>query len=798
MLKRFVLLLIVFTAIGLARERPKIGLVLSGGGAKGFAHVGTLKMLDSLKIPVDYIAGTSMGGLVGGLYAMGYKGIDLEQVALQTDWLDFFNDQPDRSIRPYIQKRDDGHFQLVLNWEDYQPKVSSGILAGQKVSLKLSRLTHLADFINDFNQLAIPYRCITTDLYTGREVVLAGGSLAVAMRATMSIPTVFSPVIWGDSLLVDGGLVNNLPVDVVRGMGADVVISVDVSENLKQKGQLQSLLDIFGQTINLTGYQKLDENRADSDLLISPDISQHSAADFEPGQVRAILRSGERAAQQSYSALQAFRAKYVTPYQQAQESPDPVVFGVSFTGDLHLPFRYFYDLFKVTPGQRLNSNRLDSTIAILKAKEAFSEVSYSLNYTGRDTARIELKLTRFRRPEIRKITITGNRMIPTTMIRNWLTNKLDERLDLDRVEENITHLYSLGYFETIRYELTPIDENSVELAFIIDESAQGKVKFGLQYDDYYKLVAKTKFEYMNFPFNGVLFEEELHFSGYTYFNATLSYPSMSFDLFAFPYVGIEYFAGPVLLYGRNDEKIARYSDRYLAFKSGIGFQLGTHGMFNVELMHKLANVETDIAMPDTIGFFPDWDDKLGQINAKLNFDTRDDTILPKTGELVEGIFEYGSKSLGSEFDFIRGKVFARKFIHISSLHNLQLSGYYFYGSSIVSTNKFYLLYYSGGPQTFAGLDYQQLLGPDTWVLRADWRYKVNNSFYLKFIYNYALIENYQLILRLREEIAGMGLSLKALTLLGPLEFTLSYGPDSVYNGYRNRFLYNVSFGLFTF
>jgi NTE family protein len=199
--------------------RPKIGLALSGGGAMGFAHIGTLKLLDSLDIPVDYIAGTSMGGIVSALYAVGFTGQEIEQIAREADWSDMFDDAPSREVLPYFQKQDADKYQFELGIRDFRPVDKGGVIAGQKITLFMTRLVLPYLTVDDFDSLMIPFRCIAVDLTTGTEVVLKNGSLPVAMRATMAVPSVFSPVDWGDSLLVDGGLLNNLPVSATRAMG---------------------------------------------------------------------------------------------------------------------------------------------------------------------------------------------------------------------------------------------------------------------------------------------------------------------------------------------------------------------------------------------------------------------------------------------------------------------------------------------------------------------------------------------------------------------------------------------------
>ncbi|MBN1894063.1 patatin-like phospholipase family protein, partial [bacterium] len=230
------------------QDRPKIGLVLSGGGARGFAHIAVLKMLDSLEIPVDYITGTSMGGIAGALYAIGYSGVELERLSFRTDWIEIFTDQSPRHLMPFFQKRETGRYQVEFGISGLLPNAPSGLIYGQKVSLLFSGLTFPYERVDDFDRLPCPFRCVAVDLVTGNPVVLGSGSLSKAMRATMAIPTIFSPVEYGASLLIDGGVLNNLPVDVVRSMGAGIVIAVDVGPTLLARKELNTAFDVLEQS----------------------------------------------------------------------------------------------------------------------------------------------------------------------------------------------------------------------------------------------------------------------------------------------------------------------------------------------------------------------------------------------------------------------------------------------------------------------------------------------------------------------------------------------------------------------
>ncbi len=277
-----------------ASEAPRIGLALSGGGAKGFAHIGALKVLEEAGLRVDFVVGTSMGGVIGGLYALGYSVAELEKLALETDWVGMFSDHVSRRDLSMVQKRLDGRYVAELPIKNKRVEFPSGLVAGQNVARLLSRLTLSAHNINDFRSLPIPFACVATDIVTGKAVLLDSGFLPEAMRASMALPSIFTPVKLQGHLLLDGGLVRNFPVQDVIELGADLVVGIDVSEPLYDEGELISFLDIIDQALSFTSASSTVEQRKLCDVLISPDIDGLSTLGF--GNIQDIIARGERAA----------------------------------------------------------------------------------------------------------------------------------------------------------------------------------------------------------------------------------------------------------------------------------------------------------------------------------------------------------------------------------------------------------------------------------------------------------------------------------------------------------------------
>jgi len=279
-----------------APHRPRIGLVLSGGGALGLAHIGVLKVLEELHVPVDCVAGTSMGAIVGGLYAAGYAPEEIERLAYELPWSKLIEDQPDRRHLPYRRKVDDQTYltPIQLGLSGGRLRMPSGLIAGHRLGIELRLLTLRVLGSDDFDRLPLPFRAVAADIGNGEMVVLRRGELARAMRASMAVPGVFSPVELDGRLLVDGGVVDNLPVDQARAMGADIVIAVDVGTPMAAKRRPDSIASILSRTTDMLTRVNVERMLPSVDLLIQPEVRTFGLLDFDQG--REILPKGETAA----------------------------------------------------------------------------------------------------------------------------------------------------------------------------------------------------------------------------------------------------------------------------------------------------------------------------------------------------------------------------------------------------------------------------------------------------------------------------------------------------------------------
>ena len=288
---------------------PRIGLALSGGGARGIAHIGVLKVLEEMRVPIHCVTGTSMGSIVGGTFAAGLTPTKLQEAVLKADWNEIFRDQPPRDEIAVKRKIDDYKtlFKPEFGVKDGGLALPKGVIAGVSIESFFRVLTTPAYDIEDFRKLPIPFRAMATDIETGQSVVLDHGSIAQAMRASMSVPGALAPVEIDGKLLVDGGIANNLPINEARKLCGDVIIAVNISTPPLKRSEITSALSVAGQLVNFLGMQTVDDQLKSltaRDVLIAPDLGDISAAKFDRS--ADAIRIGEEATRKLADSLQRY------------------------------------------------------------------------------------------------------------------------------------------------------------------------------------------------------------------------------------------------------------------------------------------------------------------------------------------------------------------------------------------------------------------------------------------------------------------------------------------------------------
>lgn len=371
-----------------ASGRPRIGLVLGGGGAKGFAHIGVIEELERRHIPVDAISGTSMGAVVGSMYAIGNDAGEIKTIAREIDWKTIFNDRQRREDLSFRRKREvrDILLNARLRVDNGRPVLPTGILGGQRLFATVQELLAPWRATEDFDTLPIPFRAVAADIVTGKPVVMGSGSLPTAVFASMSIPAAFPPVEREGLLLVDGGIADNLPVDAARAMGVDIVIVVDVGEPPATADRIGSALSVFNQMQLLLGYDAIRRQReslAGRDVLIEPDITGFGVTAFD--RLEEGIDRGRAAAQKMGDKLQGLAvndaqwAAYLAE-RQSRANPAPVrIARVEINNTSKLPTEQVAPLLTVQPGDVLDGAVMKRDVERIFALDAFDRVDYRVD-----------------------------------------------------------------------------------------------------------------------------------------------------------------------------------------------------------------------------------------------------------------------------------------------------------------------------------------------------------------------------------------------------------------------------------
>lgn len=360
-------------------EKPKVGLVLSGGGAKGFAHIGVLKVLDSLQIKIDYVAGTSMGAIIGALYASGYTGKQLDSIFNSLDFDDVINDNLPRAAKTFYERDNSERYAVTLPFDKFKIKLPSALSRGQNVYNLLSKLTLHVSEIEDFDQLPIPFFCMATNIETGESVILDEGSLAQAVAASGALPSLFQPVMINDKLLIDGGVTNNYPIDELRAKGMDVIIGVDVQDGLADRQDLNSAPEILLQINNYRTIKDMKLKAKKTDIYIKPDISNFTVISFSEGE--NIIDSGENAALKEFHDLNLL-PKIKEPRQSISKQivyDSITVNKITFSGNNRYTRAYILGKLKLKPNTTVSYLDFNSGVNNLVATNNFNTFQYEFH-----------------------------------------------------------------------------------------------------------------------------------------------------------------------------------------------------------------------------------------------------------------------------------------------------------------------------------------------------------------------------------------------------------------------------------
>ncbi|HVY65583.1 MAG TPA: patatin-like phospholipase family protein [Gammaproteobacteria bacterium] len=572
------------------QHRRSIGLALSGGGARGGAHIGVLKALEELRVPVDYLAGTSIGAVVGGFYAAGMTVPDLEKLVESLEWERAFLNVTPRELKSFRRKRDDDLFLVDQKpgLVDGEFKLPAGLVQGQVIDTILSRETLRASEVHDFDKLLVPFRAVAGDIATGEAVVLRSGNLARSLRASMSIPAALAPIEIDGRLLVDGGIVMNLPVDVARQMGADVVIAVDISSTLLTRDTLRSVLDVTTQLTNLltrAGTLEQRKRLRDGDILVRPEFSDDlNSVSF--ARMREAIQAG-------YDAIMAHREQF-----------EPL---------------------------------------------ALSEADYAAYLAARHDPRMrELPVVDFVRLDNKGP--VADSIVQTRL--NDI--RIGQPLDVDAVERAINKVYGLEYYQNVRYGLVNDADGKTGLEVELDKRSWGPnyLQLGMEYssagkgDALFGLAAS----YLGTAINdrGGEWRATLVVGDEPALLTNLYQPLGPKGLF-FVAPSLDLESKQFNVY-QNGDRLLEAQQRQGMLELAAGRELPSWGEFRFGIREASGSYELRVGDP---AYMPDEHFRVGQFFGRFSVDTMDSVSFPRSGTLASLEWRgsrRGPLSADSDFD----------------------------------------------------------------------------------------------------------------------------------------------------
>lgn len=480
--KLIFILFIMGTLLGYAQKEtddPKVGLVLSGGGAKGLAHIGALKIIEDSGIEIDYIGGTSMGAIIGALYASGYTARQLDSIFEEMDFEELIQDDIPRGSKTFYEKAETDKYAVTLPFDGFKVSFPSGLSKGQNLYNLFSKLTSHVSDVDDFSQLPIPFFCMATNVETGKEVMIETGYLPQAISASGALPSLFSPVIIDEQVLIDGGVKNNYPVDRLKAKGMDIIIGVDVQDTLKTRKELNSAFDVLVQINNYRTIEDMAKKRQRTDIYINPNIDDFTVVSFDRG--RKIITSGEEAAQPFMQQLQS-----IASMQKKRDRIQPeflkessiYIESVEISGNVNYTRAYVLGKLKLRTPDEISYEKLNEGINNLSATGSFQDINYRMVETEEGKHRLYFDLIESDSRNLLRLGAHYDNLYRTAALINITRKRLFTNNDIasfdfvvgDNLRYNFNYYIDKGFYWSIgmnsRYSFF---EKDVKIDFITPE-----------------------------------------------------------------------------------------------------------------------------------------------------------------------------------------------------------------------------------------------------------------------------------------------------------------------------------------
>ena len=735
------------------KNEPRVALVLSGGGSRGISQIGVLEALEAAHIPVDMIVGTSMGSIIGGLYASGYSAKQLDSIALYQDWnqLLALSDAVSRSDLFLQQKQDEEQSFLVIRLNGFEPILPSALANGQRLTTLLTRLVLNAPYrvVNSFDDLKIPFRSVATDMVSGRRVVISSGDLAQAMRASSTVPVVFTPVRADSLQLVDGGLVSNIPVDVARSMGADIVVAVNTTSPLRSETNIETPWDALDQMTSIMMQLSTRLQLEKADVVITPNLGVHLASDFSD--LDSLIYRGKIAAEAQIGKIDSLYRLDAHRIQQERDHPvrQPSIFGVAhlqtddtlrgsptynansllllsgvrFYGAYRLPdsvlIKPFDDLLGhyITPGQI--NQACEKLVWIYRGKDLGMARLRSVTY---DSINSKLDIT-VDEGEISSISLNGNVVAKPFLVRREFPLRLNDIFTTSAAIQGLNNIYSTNLFSQVllwtRYDpataltidVTEKSSRLLRFGLRADNERNGQIFGSLSDDDLFGTGTRAGISFAGGPRNRL---GEAFLGTTRILNTELTYDFHAFTGFR----DLNYYVDQSSAANHSVWNLATVG-QYRIIRSGYQFSIGSQirrfGTVSATLDYGWDRVKN---LDNYVGSFSA---RLVDLNVGSFVDTRDKSAFPNKGILSNVYFETSLKGLNSEMSFSR--IYFDYETYQTAFTYFTLKQHYIFGfgdNALPITRQFSL----GGQDLFYGLPEDALRGRQILLASVELRVKL--------------------------------------------------------------------------
>lgn len=713
---------------------PKVGLVLSGGGAKGFAHIGVLKVIEKSGIRLDYIGGTSMGAVVGALYASGYSAHQIDSLFTSVNFDNIIQDNLPRSAKTFYERENSEKHVVELPFDNFKLSLPSSLSKGQNTyNLLTKNLAHVSE-VSDFSKLPIPFLCIATDVENGEQVLIENGYLPEAVSASGALPSLFSPVQIGNKLLIDGGVANNFPIDEVRAKGIDIIIGVDVQDTLRSRKDLKSAPDVLLQINNYRTVQDMQRKKPETDVYIRPQIEAYSVVDFDLG--AAIIAEGEKAALEQNQAL-----------------------------------------IEIASLQKSDTSGLKNTI---------SSQTYAPTPKTQDSIQIDW------------ISIQGNENYTRAYILGKLKLSPPVKTTYDKLNEGINNLSATGNFERVAHRLKSASgENMLSIQLSESRSTQS-INLALHYDDLYRTAGLINFtkkrflaknDVLSFDFivgDNIRYNLDYYIDKGFYWSVGARSSLTTYEQGISARTIEE--TRPIELPGIN-----RLSLDFIDVTNKLYVQTLFVKQFALDLgiQHKFLDVETEtvIALTEEESSFVFERSHLAGAYAQLKYDSFDNKYFPTSGFYFDGdfdVFLYSSDFNGTFSEFAIGNANFKYAFGIGSKLSgvLELAGGLKIGADENSSLDFFLGGYGAkkvnNQVPFLGYDFLGIVGDGYVKAGLDVSYEVFPKNYISVAANFANA-GYNIFSTSNwlppPAFTGYSIGYGVDTFLGPLQTRYSYSPE---------------------